>query len=223
MKEQKAGLWVAIDGIDAVGKTTQVPLVADRLRQIGIFPVETVSEFSTSPIGEAIREILRKKRFYALHPELKTPMADTVALLSDMLFQYETIIAPTIAKRGVAISDRGIISFVGYQSIRLEERTVNFDLEEAMSWTDTLAQHCLITPGLTLLLTIPEEEMVRRIKGRGENIPSGEDLNFLRKSSQAFRQVASIANHETIEINGDRPKDIITQEITSLIVSRLRL
>lgn len=50
----KRGFWVALDGIDAVGKTSQVEAVATSLRKRAGKDVITVAEFSTTNVGDLI-------------------------------------------------------------------------------------------------------------------------------------------------------------------------
>jgi hypothetical protein len=42
------GVWIALDGLDASGKSEQVPLVAARLREAGISPIVEIPEFSVA-------------------------------------------------------------------------------------------------------------------------------------------------------------------------------
>lgn len=213
------GMWVAIDGIDAVGKTTQVNTVASSLKGRLTVPVEGVAEFSTFPPGRVITEILEKQRFYALHPEKKTPLADTVFLLSDMLTQYETVIAPTVSTGGIAVSDRGNISFIAYQALRMEDAGVKLN-PDSFQWAHSLAQQCLITPDFTVLLTIPEEEMVRRIVQRGEAPPSDADLSFLVRLNRAVQRAAEVSGSEIVEVDGSLPKEKVTDSILDIIYKK---
>lgn len=216
------GLWVAIDGIDAVGKTTQVNAVSNSLRGTLNVPVESIAEFSSFPPGRVITEILERQRFYALHPEKKTPLADTVFLLSDMLTQYETVIAPTVALGGIAVSDRGNISFIAYQALRIEDAGVSLNTD-SFQWAHSLAQQCLITPDFTILLTIPEEEMVKRIIQRGESPPSDSELNFLARLNKAVQIAAEVSGSEIVEIDGSLPKENVTDNILELINKKISL
>ncbi len=210
------GMWIAIDGVDAVGKTTQVNTVANSLKARLEVPVEGIAEFSAFPPGRIITEILEKQRFYALHPEKKTPLADTVFLLSDMLTQYETIIAPTVNAGGIAVSDRGNVSFIAYQALRMEDSGVKFNFD-SFQWAHSLAQQCLITPDFTVLLTIPEEEMVRRIVQRGEAPPSEADLSFLVRLNKAIQRAVEISGSEVVEVDGSLSKNKVTDSILDII------
>lgn len=211
------GLWVAIDGVDAVGKSTQVSAVSNRLRRKGISPVTQIAEFSSFPPGQIISAILARQRFYALDPQKRTPLADTAFLASDMMAQYETQIDPTITQGGIAVSDRGNISFIAYQALRVQEQSKVVNQQNAFEWVNNLAKQCLIAPDVTILLTLPEQEMIRRIVARGEEAPSEQDLDFLRRTNKAIKKAIKVSGSKVVEIDGALPKEEITEKIVAEI------
>lgn len=217
------GIWVAIDGIDAVGKSTQVASVAKSLRGRTSAPIVEIAEFSSFPPGLVISEILARQRFYSLHPEQKTPLADTVFLLSDMLAQYEDKISPTVVAGGVVVSDRGNISFIAYQALRIETSIGNSVVLNPFEWANNLAQQCLITPDLTVLLSVPEGEMIRRIVKRGEAAPSNEELDFLRKINKAIKKAIDVSGSDVVEMDGSLSRDEVTNSILKEITKRYKI
>ena len=215
------GLWLAIDGIDTVGKSTQVELVTKGLTAVGVKPVVSVPEFSNSIVGQTIKTILEQKAFYSLTDDNSAPLADTIHLLSDMVYQYETSISPIVTRGGVAVADRGPASFVAYQGLRIEERSSNFEPEAAFSWTETLARHCFITPNLTVLIKIPKAELIRRMTIRG-GYSSGEGaLAFLSRVDDTIEQIARRVSQEVVILDGCKPMDKIANDIITLCLDRL--
>ena len=220
MKKEVQGMWVAIDGVDAVGKSTQVSLVADGLREVGINPTIVVPEFSSSPVGQVIQEILVRQRFYALAEDRETPLADTLHLLTDMAFNYEKLIGPTIHRGGIAVSDRGSASLIAYQAIRLGERSQYIEKGMAYEWSRTLATHCFMIPDLTILIKIPESEMIRRIISRGESPPNEKELEFLHEVDLLLAQAAGQVSREVVTIDGDRSLKDVTDQMISFCLQR---
>lgn len=217
---KKEGLWVALDGIDAVGKSTQVPRVAQNLREQGVKPVTELREFSSSPVGQTIVGILEEKRFYALNDEKTSPLADTLHLLSDMVYNYETVIGSVVQQRGVAVTDRGASSFVGYQAVRIGERSSRFNEKQAISWAETLARHCLVIPDLTVLVRISHDELMRRVVGRGEEPLSADELEFLDKVDRTMLQTIKHLSKEHIIIDGEQAIEDITAQISDYILRK---
>ena len=219
---RKEGLWVALDGIDAVGKSTQVPRVAQNLRERGVEPVAELREFSSSPVGETIVGILEKKRFYALNDEKTSPLSVTLHLLSDMVYNYETIIGPLVQQRGVAVTDRGASSFVGYQAVRIGERSPRFNQKEAISWAETLARHCLVIPDLTVLIRISHDELMRRVVGRGEEPLSADELEFLDEVDSTMLRTIKNLSKEHIVVDGEQAIEDLTMQIADYIANESR-
>lgn len=83
-----SGKWVAFDGVDAVGKSTQVQLLQKKIEAAGI-PALVLPECSDSPLGKTIKRIIEDQRFYALHTMKRTPYADTYALIADTVYKIE--------------------------------------------------------------------------------------------------------------------------------------
>lgn len=218
---KKEGLWVALDGIDAVGKSTQLPRVAQGLRDQGVELVAEIKEFSSSLVGQTITGILKEKRFYALNDERNSPMADTLHLLSDKVYSYETVIAPVIQQQGVAISDRGISSFVGHQAVRICEHSSEFNEKDTISWAETLAKHCLAIPDLTILIRISHEELMRRVVGRGEKQLSTDELGFLEKVDRIMLQTIKRLSKDYLIINGEQRIEDLTAQIVAAITQKL--
>src|SRR5512139_742195 len=112
------GLFIAIEGIDGAGTTTQAKLLFDGLRARGL-PVHLTREPSDGPIGVLIRQILTGR---VVVPGLQGPRAPdwaTMALLfaADRLDHVEAEIAPNLADGVTVVSDRYDYSSVAYQSV----------------------------------------------------------------------------------------------------------
>ena len=217
----RKGLWVVIDGIDAVGKTTQVGLIADQ-SSIDNIPIVLLPEFSNSAIGETIRRILTTQRFYSLDFSKTTPLADTVHLLSDMLFSYEKVTVPEITKGSIVLSDRGPLSFFGYQSVRVAKRSARgLSLSSAAEWVGKLVEHSYLLPDLTIVLDIPNSELNRRVVLRGENELEESELCFLNEVNSLMKKNTNLFSKKSVIIDGIRSaketSDLIITEIRSLL------
>jgi thymidylate kinase len=113
------GSWIALEGTDVVGKTSQLSELVKA--SCMVLPCAAIMEFSNSPLGKTINEIISQQRFYSLDPQHRTPKADTLALAADLMFNIERDIVPTLRKNGLIFSDRGPASTLAYQSIRLHD------------------------------------------------------------------------------------------------------
>ena len=140
--------FVAVEGLDGAGTTTQVGLIADRLRARGVRHFRT-REPTDGPIGRLIRSLLATRR----------PVSGSAFALLFAADRAEHChgaggILARHAAGDVVISDRCIASSLAYQSL-----DVPADYVEAVNDASPL-------PGLVAFLTIPVELCQERLRGR---------------------------------------------------------
>jgi dTMP kinase len=103
-------MFLSFDGIDGVGKSTQVALVTDALRQRGC-EVVVCRDPGSTPLGERIREVL-------LTSDSETPIGRRSEMLLYMAARaqlVEEIIRPALELGKVVIADRYLLANVVYQ------------------------------------------------------------------------------------------------------------
>ncbi len=103
-------MFFSFDGIDGVGKSTQVRLFVERLRERGLDVVECRDPGSTS-LGEKVRELL-----------LASDAGTTIGRRSEMFLYMaaraqlvDEVIRPALAAGKVVVSDRYLLANVVYQ------------------------------------------------------------------------------------------------------------
>jgi 8-oxo-dGTP diphosphatase len=212
--------WVAIDGIDAVGKSTQLSAVKKNLSDE--FKVCGIEEFSSSEIGDLIRKIIQEKQFLGLQEGGQTIKADTLLLIADWLFKCEHEY-PKYANADLVISDRGLLSLVAYQATRLMKS--GFQPEAAISWVDELTKTALSqskTPDFDIILTLPISEVEARCLGRGEQLDES-SRQFLTTTQEAIKSLSASRGDKTqlLDVTGLSPADV-TASITKTVRELLR-
>lgn len=101
-------LFLSLDGIDGTGKSTQVRLLADWLRQRGLHVVTCVDPGGT-PLGQQLRDILLGQRNeLGLMTEALLFMASRAELL-------ERVVRPALAAGALVLADRYLLANVVYQ------------------------------------------------------------------------------------------------------------
>jgi len=101
-------MFFSFDGLDGVGKTTQIDLFVQWLRAAGHDVVCCVDPGST-PLGEAIREILLGHQ---------VPMARTSEMLLFMAARaqlVDAVIRPALEAGKTVVSDRYLLANIAYQ------------------------------------------------------------------------------------------------------------
>jgi dTMP kinase len=164
------GWLIAFEGIDGAGKSTQLPLLAERLRATGRRVVET-HEPTEGSWGQRIRAMARSG-------ERVEPEREVAWFVADRREHVAQVIEPALQRGDVVLTDRYFLSTVAYQGARgLDPRAL---LEAAE------AEFPL--PDLALLFEIDAEVGRARIAARAASYEPGfEDLAVLREAARVFR------------------------------------
>ena len=104
-------MFFSLDGIDGVGKSTQLDLFCEWLRAAGKHVV-TCRDPGSTPLGERVREIL-------LHSGDETPIGSRAEMLLYMAARaqlVEEVIRPALAEGHVVVADRFLLANVVYQA-----------------------------------------------------------------------------------------------------------
>jgi len=155
------GRFITFEGMDGCGKTTQLRLLAAKLRDAGRAVVETVEPGGTE-IGRQIRRIL-------LDPENSAIHARTELLLyfASRAQNVEQVIRPALAEGSIVLCDRFTDSTLAYQGF-------GRGLDSAMVLElDGIACQGL-KPHTTVLIEIEPETSLRRARRRNERTDASE-------------------------------------------------
>jgi len=106
---KRPGLFISFEGIDGAGKSTQLKLLAARLREQGKSVLETAEPGGTS-VGLQIRRILLD----TANPELSA-MAEVLLLFAGRAQHVEEVILPALDRGLIVLCDRFTDSTVAYQ------------------------------------------------------------------------------------------------------------
>ena len=199
------GLFIAFEGIDGSGKSTQIDLIGEYLKKMGrdVFVTCEPSDFR---VGKMIREYLRG--------EIKGDNRVIAALfVADRLEHILDENKGMLKKRNegaVVLTDRYYFSSYAYQSVDMPmEWIINANSEAAK----------LMRPDVTIFLDIsPEVAMERIRKGREETelFENKERLKATRENY--FEAFERLKNSEKVEIvNADRPAEEIHKDIKKIV------
>ena len=150
----KKGLFITFEGMEGCGKSTQIHLLAEKLRQAGHETVVTRSPGGT-PVAEKIREILKT------HTKGEDLLPETELLLFGACHAQMTkkLILPVLERGAFLLSDRFFDSTTAYQGYA---RGLDMDM---VLRVNRFACGSL-QPDLTLLLDIDPELGIERSRRR---------------------------------------------------------
>jgi len=163
-----AGHFIVLEGIDGVGKTTQVALLAQWLGALAV-PHLLVREPGGTPLGEAIRELVLGRSELDVSPrsELLLLLAARAALVRD-------VVRPALEEGKTVVADRFALSTLAYQGYGR-----GIDIEQVRRALDVATDG--LRPDLYVLLDLPLELALSRRKD------GGRDPDRIEREGEAFR------------------------------------
>lgn len=168
-----SGRFITFEGIDGCGKTTQVRLLAQWLREKGTEVVETVEPGGTA-IGRQIRKILLDPASADIRPR-----AELLLYFASRAQNVDEVIRPALEAGRTVLCDRFTDSTLVYQGCG---RGLDMDVVRDL---DRIACQGL-KPDVTFLIDIDLETSLARAKRRNERVGSSESR--IDDESAAFHE-----------------------------------
>jgi dTMP kinase len=156
----RRGVFIAFEGGEGSGKSTQVDLLATALTSDG-WDVVVTREPGATEVGLRIRSMLLDRPSTGVAGAVAlSPRAEALLYAADRAHHVATVVRPALAKGSIVISDRYIDSSLAYQGAG---RTLPVD---EVSWLSSWATGGL-SPDLVVLLDIDPTVGLNRVSGRG--------------------------------------------------------
>ena len=204
-------LFISFEGTEGCGKSTQVELLAERLRALG-HRVRVLREPGGTPIGEEIRHTLK-------HSKVNVTMTYETELLlmnaSRAQLVRETI-RPALAAGEIVLCDRFYDSTTAYQGygrgldLALVKSVINFAVGDTR-------------PNLTLLLHVPPEVSAERLRSRQSTLPfvrdriEEGDKYFFERVAQGYEAIAAAEPNRVRVVSGAGTIDVVCENIWELV------
>ncbi len=214
--DRRRGLFITFEGLDGSGKSTQMRLLAERLRAAGREVFESAEPGGT-PIGRQIRRILLD----SANSEL-CPTAEMLLMFAARAQNVDQWILPALGAGQIVLSDRFTDSTLAYQGVA---RGLG---SEVVLDVDRIACRGLV-PDLTLCIDIDAAAGLHRARARNAAGASAEtrleeqELDFYRKVREAYRQLAADEPSRVKLIDGSRSVDEIAGDVWALVRTSLKL
>ena len=204
-------MFITFEGPEGSGKTTQIALLTDHIRQQG-FDLCVTREPGGTEIGEEIREVL-----HSLDNRAMTPEAEILLYSASRAQHVGEVIRPALERGAVVVSDRFYDSTYAYQGY-------GHGLDLAMLHEITEFATGGLTPDLTIYLDIDPKHGLSRRRGddTGEwNRLDEMKLAFHRKVYAGYQKLIKAEPDRWLRIDGDRPVDVVQSDIQQQVMNRL--
>jgi dTMP kinase len=192
------GIFIAFEGGEGTGKSTQSRLLKEWLEQEG----ETVvlsREPGGTDLGKGLRKILLGHETGDI-----SPRAEALLYAADRAHHVYSVITPALDRGDVVITDRYFDSSIAYQGAG---RVLSpSEVARISRWaTESLF------PTLTIVIDQPAEVGLARLQSRDRL--EVEPLDFHERVRQEFLQIASEDPERYLIVNGTQTIDEIHEEI----------
>lgn len=202
VKNPYPGIFLDIEGIDGAGQTTQVTLVAERLKKEGFKVAVTRAAPKETPIGKLIREVLD-------HQVKITLCTLEFLFAADHWERQEKEIIPALKNGKIVLADRSVWSFLAYGALEMEK-----------NWLFQLVKN-LIFPDLTIFLKVSPRVALRRISQDRSRHEFFEKEKTLTKIWQNYQWLLEKFSQRIGVVDGGKRKEEVTEAILAILKAKL--
>jgi dTMP kinase len=196
-------MFITFEGIDGVGKSTQLDMLEKHLISSGREVVRTLEPGGTE-LGQEIRHLLLHRKGDV------APRSEALLYAADRAHHVETKIKPALASGKVVLSDRYFDSSVAYQGAARE-----LDVQEVKDISLWAIDRLL--PDLTVLLDLPAQEAMNRRgnKGTEPDRLEREQVEFFERARDEYLRMATEPRFLVVDAN------LSPEEIHSQVLERV--
>jgi dTMP kinase len=195
-------MFFSFDGVDGVGKSTQMDLFCQWLRQRG-HDVVTCRDPGSTPLGEKIRTIL-----------LQSGPDTSIGRLSEMLLYMaaraqlvEEVIAPALSDGRMVVSDRYLLANVVYQG-----HAGGLDIDA--TWQVGEVAIAGVEPDLVFLLDMSPDDALQRLNRVKDRMEQQTD-DFRRRLRAGFLAEAARRPEQIAVIDAGRTMEAVHSDIVT--------
>jgi dTMP kinase len=194
------GVFVALEGGEGAGKSTQARLLESGLREAG-YDVVLTHEPGDSDVGRRLREILLSPSTGQLDHR-----AEALLYAADKAEHVEKLVKPALARGAVVVTDRYVDSTLAYQGAGRD--LLPRDVERVARWATAD-----LRPHLTVLLDVAPGVGLSRV-GSPDRLEA-EPLAFHERVREAFRQLAAADPDHYLVVDASHDSAAIAAAIRS--------
>ena len=191
------GRFLAFEGGEATGKTTQARLLADRLGAL------LTREPGGTELGERVRELV-------LDPAMPVaPRAEALLMAAARAQHVSQVIEPTLAAGRSVVSERFTPSSLAYQGVG---RGLGVEQVAAVSVFATGG----LQPDLVILLDVPLDVTAQRLSSEPDRLEM-EGVPFHARVAAAYRQMAALEPDRWVVVPADAPVEEVAARVWAAV------
>lgn len=196
------GLFITFEGGDGCGKTTQIKLLDEYLRNKGYKTLLT-REPGSKGLGVKLREILLN------YDGEVSPTCESFLFLADRAQHVDCIIKPALKEGVVVLCDRHTDSTVAYQGYGR-----GLDLERIYELNKIATGG--LKPNLTIVLDVDVETSQKRVGAEKDRMESA-GIEFFQKVRKGFLEIAKQEPERVKVVDSTQTIEEIHKQILELV------
>ena len=196
------GLFITFEGGDGCGKTTQINLLDEYLRNKG-FKTLLTREPGSKGLGIKLREILLN------YDGEVSPVAESFLFLADRAQHVDCIIKPALKEGTIVLCDRHTDSTVAYQGYGR-----GLDLEQIHRLNKIATSG--LKPDLTIVLDVDVETSQQRVGAEKDRMESA-GIEFFERVRNGFLEIAKQEPERVKVVDSTQPIEEIHKQILELV------
>ncbi len=200
-----SGLFITIEGIECVGKSTNAKFISDLLNKKNI-----KTHVTREPGGTALGEKIRKILLFEQNDSI-SPLGELLLLFAAREKHINEVIKPNLEQGKWVISDRFTDASFAYQGFG---RGLGFDQVNQLK---QIIQNDF-DPDLTFLLDAPIDVIKSRRKLNPNDRFESEDRQFFERVRQGYLQLASVFGDRVKIIDATQSIEQVQAEIQSYLL-----
>ena len=204
------GKFLTIEGVEGVGKTTNIQFIKDWL-SLHKIPYLTSREPGGTPIAEEIRQVLLTPR-----DEIVCDKTELLLMFAARAQHIEQVIVPELDKGNWVLCDRFTDATYAYQGAgRSMDSQIISDLESMIQGK--------LRPDLTLILDIPPQEGLKRANKRGAlDRFEQEKIEFFERVRESYQIIAKSDPERCVVIDASQTLENVQASIKTALEGFLR-
>ena len=195
----RRGYYVVLEGIDGAGKTILSRMLCEELSNRG-FKCRIVREPWTSEIKKLLSE------------SNLNPIVEAYLFAADRLYMHQKVLSRYLEEELIVIGDRSFIASIAYQSSRGAP-------QELVESINSFA----IKPDLVVLLDLPVDEALDRIKDPGRQLRRLEEKSLLEKIRRKYLEIADSGLYNMRVVDASKSIDEVFNEVLNIILENIPL
>ena len=196
--------FIAFEGGEASGKSTQARLLAERLGAV------LTREPGGTAVGERIRALFLDTSV------VLDPRAEALLVAADRAQHVAELVRPSLAAGRHVVTDRYIGSSLAYQGFG---RGLGLDDVRRLSDWATVG----LWPDLVVLLAVPDDVAAARLGERGLDRVEAAGAEFHQRVADGFGDLAAAEPDRWVVVDGAPPVDDVAAAVRSAVRDRLGL